>query len=76
MTGSTQDLTADELIALKRLVYTDLLARNSTKSYTVREQMFTFDSLREMTDFLDWCNKEIARLSPGGGFSLARFGSV
>lgn len=76
MTGSTNDLTVAELIALKRSVFTDLQNRNATKSYVVREQTFTFDSLKEMTDFIDWLNKEIARLSPGGGFSLARFGAV
>jgi hypothetical protein len=69
-------VTIDELKALERKIYTDLLAGGTTNSYSVRDQMFTFSSLSQSREFLLFLQSEIAKREAGGGFSLARFAAV
>lgn len=69
-------ISIDELKALERKIYEDLLAGGTTLSYSVRDQMFTFNALSGVREFLLFLQSEIAKREAGGGFSLAQFAAV
>lgn len=75
-TVNFSSITIEQLQALEQAIYADILERNLTRSYSVRDQMFTFDSITEAREFLGWIQAEIAKRQTGGGFSLARFVGV
>ena len=75
-TASFSGITIEQLKTLEQAVYNDILERNLTRSYSVRDQMFTFESIADAQGFLGWIQDEISKRSPGGGFSLAQFKAV
>jgi hypothetical protein len=72
-TTAMSSITVEELMALERMVYEDLMRRQLRTSYSVRDQMFTFATIQQAREFLEWVRGEISIRQEGGGFSLASF---
>lgn len=72
-TEAMSSLSVEDLMKLEQMVFNDLLKRQLRISYSVRDQMFTFATLDQASNFLTWLRGEISVRQSGGGFSLATF---